>query len=109
LERVLKKPLTAALLTAVAVSLLAVPAEASTPTSWAHGALPCPTGHKSATWVQKWRGDAMVNSWYTNSCRQPLNFVHCQVDSQSDCQTYTLAPGHKGQLGPTEGVVVRFG
>ena len=45
----------------------------------------------------------------TNSCRQPLNFVHCQVDSQSDCQTYTLAPGHKGQLGPTEGVVVRFG
>lgn len=99
LEPPLKKPLAAAAVALAAVATLAVPAGASTRTTWTHQALPCATGSKSATLVEKWQGDTVVKSWFNNPCaHQWLLLGWCQPGSQSDCFAIDVAPHHKGAL-----------
>jgi len=98
----LRRPLSGALIAAAALAALAVPAGAATTkpkTTWLHQTLPCATGHKSATVTQKWRGDTLQKSWYTNPCATDwLDFSWCQPDSQSDCSLVQYGPHHKGEI-----------
>jgi hypothetical protein len=100
-ECIMKKPLAALALAGVAVASLAVPAGASTRTTWTHQTLTCQGGrHATVTW--KWQGGYAVNTWVDNSCRhQYVSVGSCDptdLDSPK-CFETDVAPATKRNLG----------
>jgi hypothetical protein len=97
-----KKPLTALALAAATVAMLTVPAGATTTkpkVTWSHQTVRCASGHKSATWVQKWQGGQVVNSWADNRCKdQWLVLITCLEGDR--CGAHDIAPKTKRHTGP---------
>src|SRR5689334_19402621 len=78
-ETRMKRPLAALFLVLAAVAALAVPAGASTRTTWTHQTLRC-QGGRHATITYKMQGGAIVDSWADNGCRhQYLGITSCEV------------------------------
>jgi hypothetical protein len=92
------KRLAALLVAPAAVAALVVPAGASTPTTWVHQTLPCATGHKSASLVQKWQGDHAVKTWVDNPCRAQWLYLAWDISS-SRLNVVDVAPRHHAQIG----------
>jgi hypothetical protein len=100
LEHALKKPLAALTFAVAAVATLAVPAGAATTkpkVTWTHQTLPCSTGHKSATFVEKWQDGAVTQSWYTNPCAGEFLWLG-GCNGESDCSADAAPPKTKGHL-----------
>jgi hypothetical protein len=101
LECVVKKPLAAlALAAAATIATLAVPAGASTTTTWSHKTLRC-AGGRHATVTYKWQGGTVVDSWAVNGCgHQYLNLTWCQVAGDSPkCGQLDVWPRTKMHVG----------
>jgi hypothetical protein len=96
-----KKALTAFALAAATVAALAVPAGASTSTTWTHQKLPCATGTRSASLVQKWQGPSAVKTWVDNPCRGQWLWVNW-CGSSSRCNAVDVAPKHHAQIGGSD-------
>jgi len=95
----LKKPLAALLLVPASLAALAVPAGASTRTTWTHQTLRC-AGRKSATLTYKWRAGTVVDAWADNRCgHQYLGLESCSPGGDQ-CGEKDLWPGTKLHLGP---------
>lgn len=95
------KKLAALLLAPAAVTALAVPAGASTPTTWTHQTLHC-AGRKTATVTFKMQGGRAVDSWVDNRCgRQYVTVTWCDaaVDYHT-CGATDIGPRTKTHLGP---------
>src|SRR5690348_5527467 len=89
------KQLAALLLAPAAVAALAVPAGASTATTWSHQTLRC-QGGRTATVTYEWQGGFAVDSWATNTCRhQWLTVSSCDPDTfdSPKCFATDVAPG----------------
>lgn len=93
----MRKPLAALLLVPAAVAALAVPAGASTRTTWTHQTLRC-QGGRHATWVQKIQGGVAVEGWYNNTCgHQWLTISACSGSGDTEtCGAKDFPPRTKG-------------
>lgn len=92
----MKRPLAALLLVPAGVLALAVPAGASTRTTWTHQTFRC-QGGRYATVTYKWQGGVAVETWVDNRCsRQWVNVTWCEVGGDSPkCGQADVAPATK--------------
>ena len=95
----MKKSLPAALLLVpAAVAALAVPAGASTRTTWWHHTFPCANGKVATVTLKRPDNSWSSEAWGTNPCAgQWLQLSGCNKTGSS-CRTYDVDPGTKGHL-----------
>jgi len=95
------KKLAAPLIAAAALASLALPAGASTATTWTHQTLRC-AGSRTATVTFKMQGGRAVDSWVENRCgRQYVTVTSCaSTDRYASCGATDIGPRTKTHLGP---------
>ena len=96
-----KKPLAALALAAATVGTLAIPAGASTPTTWTHQTLRC-QGGRHAIITCKWQGGSPVDSWVDNRCgHQWVTITSCgpPSDLEPSCENLDVWPRSKVHTG----------
>ena len=95
------KKLAALALVPAAVAALAVPAGASSTTTWTHLTVRC-QGGRYDTVTLKWQAGYAVDGWATNSCRHQylaVRFCDPPDGDSPKCFERDLAPATKGNLG----------
>ena len=97
-----RRPVMAVLVAASSLYALAVPAEASTTTTWVHKKLRC-AGRKTAVVTFKMQGGRAVDSWVDNTCgRQYVTVTFCEPEwlDSPKCGATDVGPRTKTHLGP---------